>query len=71
MLEIPDTGDFNISAADIDVKLSDQCGIFLSYTDINVYKQMAFVCNTVCNETDDSQSNSICYSPHICTSDYS
>lgn len=44
------TGDFNVSVADINVKLSDQCGIYLSYTDINVYKQMAFVCNAVCNE---------------------
>lgn len=45
-------GDFDILVADINVKLSDQCGIYLSCTDINVYKQMAFVRNAVCNETE-------------------
>lgn len=45
-------GDFSISVRDIYVKLSDQCGIYLFYTDIKIYKQMAFVCSAVCNETE-------------------
>lgn len=46
------TEHFSNSVTDINVKLSDHCGIYLSYADINVYKQMVFVCNRVCNETE-------------------
>lgn len=41
-----------MSLAVMNVKLSDQCGIYLSYSDINVQKLMAFVYQAVCKASE-------------------